>query len=164
MIDLTGKISIQNVIDRWKNQYFQLGVWRNGDDKKIIYRQLLQLQKNDPLNLNAIDDIIGNGGWTHNMCSCCNKSTRKTLVSFDVNGGEYGYELCKKCLKKSLRMLGGSTKELKALRGMMDLYEELIPSINKTIVEVEKLSGQTLGRVGFEHPAIIKTRKLLSKG
>lgn len=108
-MDLTRKTTVNETAKRWKDQYFSFGVWSDvyssptRESAKVTYDALKQIS--DDNDLDAVDVIIGNNTWTHDLCSNCSKQTRETMVCFDVNGGEYVNLLCKKCLKKALKTL-----------------------------------------------------------
>jgi len=111
---LTNKITILDVARRWKEQYFhgEFKGWAEiflRSNRNItadqVYLDLMVAQKAGLGDLDFADKIIGNSSWTHNSCSHCGVSSREILVSFDVNGGEYSYELCEVCLRKSLDIL-----------------------------------------------------------
>ncbi len=107
-MDLTQQITLKNVADNWKDAYLRRGKWATThmhETTENIYNAIMSLHQYGSTDLDNVDKIIGNISWTHNSCDSCNKKTRKPLVKFDVGGGEYDYLLCKKCLKKSLKLL-----------------------------------------------------------
>ena len=88
--------------ERWKQQYFVNNVWIYGDEKKVIYENLVSLGDNpEPEQVN---EVIGNSSWTRLTCEECNKVVESVVV---INASEYSIYLCKKCLSKAVRLIKG---------------------------------------------------------
>jgi hypothetical protein len=105
-------VTKSTISERWKNQFFHYRTgWKNiypksGKTSESIYKGILEIEsKGEPDFLDQIDDLIGNDFWTKNSCSCCPTKTRNPVIRFDINGGEYDYDLCLDCLKKSIELL-----------------------------------------------------------
>lgn len=102
----------QKISKKWKLQYNRKDGWvitygKNGPEStKTKYEQILAIENSRVRNkLDKIDEVIGNKSWTHAYCSGCNTQTRDNLISIDVSGGEYNYQLCITCVRKMLTLL-----------------------------------------------------------
>lgn len=68
-----------------------------------IYEQLLAAEAKDSTDLDAIDAIIGNNGWTHNTCDACYQKTRDPVVS--LGNGETEFYLCNACIDAAKQLI-----------------------------------------------------------
>lgn len=95
------KRQITGIAERWREQYETSTSWRPimAGDSQAIYQKILE-----STSLDEVDAVIGNRSWTHDMCTVCNKMTRKRLYHFDVCD-YHTAAVCKKCLKKALKEL-----------------------------------------------------------
>jgi len=105
------------VSSRWKQGYFTNNssifrsdyAWRTVFlfQSKVcsgkIYEQLLAAEAKDPTDLDAIDAIIGNTGWTHNRCDSCYEETRDPVVCWD--NGETEFKLCNACIDAAKQLI-----------------------------------------------------------
>lgn len=90
------------VANQWYNTYcVGNGVWRYGDDKRIIYEKLIAL--GDSPDPKDIDRIIGNNSWTSTRCDECGTYNAEDVLML---GEEPDYEsatvhICWPCLSKA---------------------------------------------------------------
>lgn len=101
-METTPRITIKSVADRWKAQYRRPDGWARtftGSSKEIHDNILMSK------TLDQVDKAIGNSSWTTNSCGECGVLSRNTMMSFDINGGEYGHNICRTCLAKALKEL-----------------------------------------------------------
>lgn len=88
--------SAKKTAKRWRAQY---GACRqklaDGTDTADILRKLEALER--PTK-QAVDEIIGNNGWTDIRCVCCHEYKPK-VASF---GSDETSEVCEPCLRRAL--------------------------------------------------------------
>lgn len=93
--------TIQEVADRWYNQYCSHGEWRN-----VVHGFSQEIHENIVASktLNEVDKAIGNTSWTVNHCSNCNKATRKPMIVLNLHS-DYNTNLCNKCIKQLFKQI-----------------------------------------------------------
>lgn len=101
MYTLTKQDLINNICSAWKQQYFFDGEWRYGENKQVIYNNLIALGDNKTEE--KINEIIGNSSWTTITCGECNKHVDVVVVMNDSD--EYCAYICKKCINKASKLL-----------------------------------------------------------
>lgn len=112
------RMLIANVAANWKNQYcarnplvLKNGGWMQGGlDYEGIYNRLVALPSK--ATEEQVTAIIGNGGWTRNVCDQCKRDVE---IVVEV-GQEPDYEsatarLCAQCLQDALALISAEVKE-----------------------------------------------------
>jgi hypothetical protein len=93
---------LNNVINRWKNEYYSQDGWLYEDclpPKKDTYNKLKKCLKENP-SIEEFVKIIGNTSWTHYSCIECGKD-KLIGVIFNTGDDYYGNNfICADCLDK----------------------------------------------------------------
>lgn len=93
--------TIQEIADRWADQYYSHGDWRNvvNGSSQEIHESIITSK-----TLDDVDKAIGNKSWTTNHCSNCSKTTRKPMIVLDLH---YSHDtnLCNKCVKRMFKQI-----------------------------------------------------------
>lgn len=85
--------SVEGVADRWRAQYPESDrKLARGESVKDIQDALDALK--DGADPKEADDIIGNQGWTHPRCECCNEYVQKAAQF----GTDNTVTVCLKCM------------------------------------------------------------------
>jgi len=95
----TNNSSISRFDSTWRTVFLFQSKVCSGE----IYEQLLAAEAKDPTDLDAIDAIIGNTGWTRNRCSACYGETRDPVVCW--YNGETEFLLCNACIDAAKELI-----------------------------------------------------------
>lgn len=101
---ITKRELIENIAERWKNQWCYNGRW-SYDDKLVIYNKLIKLDT-EVATEEDIKNIIGSNSWTSCRCGECNEDKQSIIVV----GEEPDYDsatacLCLNCVEGALKLL-----------------------------------------------------------
>lgn len=93
--------SVEGVAERWRNQYQDVNrVLATGENASEIQRKLDALKPDADPALAA--KIIGNQGWTHPMCDCCEKHVG---IVAEIGRFEHRKSVCMDCIEFLIKEL-----------------------------------------------------------
>ena len=89
----------RGVAQQWASQYREKdGTWR-GDDKEQIYRKLVALGDNPPID--KVAEIIGNKSWSYISCAGCPEYVERAVAIGEYEPKAY----CAICVTEAFTVL-----------------------------------------------------------
>lgn len=99
----TGRSIIKGVADAWDHQYPPNGAHSQRHLDIGVALRKLNLAR---VTAKQIDDLIGNGSWTHRWCHECSTYTTRGVV-FGSSENETFCILCAECISTAGKILEG---------------------------------------------------------